>query len=166
MIDTAYIYEAICDYEAGLSGEVCKFIHDYEKKYYQLQALISGELSQEDANREFRNILSCRAIPKALHEENYDDFIAIEEKITALKEEIRKAQEEKARKQYRKVVLALQNEVIQYTLSVEDYRVDRQKTLFDKASKLYICKREYRYSPELGLYFDDSVEDNMEPLIW
>ena len=166
MIDTAYTYEAICDYEAGLSGEVCKFIHDYEKKYHQLQALISGEFSQEDANREFRNILSCRAIPKAYYEENYDDFIAIEEKITALKEEIRKAQEEKARKQYRKAVLALQNEVMQYTLSVEDYRVDRQKTLFDKASKLYVCKREYRYSPELGLYFDDSAQDNTEPLIW
>ena len=166
MIDTAYTYEAICEYEVGLSGEVGRFIQDYEKKYYQLQALISGELSQEDTNREFRNILSCRAISKAYYEENYDDFIAIEDKLTVLKEKIRNAQEEKEIKQYRKEVLSLRNEVIQHSLSVEDYRVDRQKTLFDKSSKLYVCKKEYQYSPELGLYFDDSTENNTEPLIW
>lgn len=164
MIDEYYTYEKMIKFEKELPSEVAKYLDDYHKKRQYLKELEPWELNVEEAYSQFRNILSIKAIPYNLYYEHLEEIESCQNKIKSLRDEIKNTQDNKKRKDLRHNILDIQNNINQYTLSAEEFRVEKQKT--KKWDEIRICKQKYEYTSELGLSVVETKASETEPLIW
>lgn len=164
MIDEYYTYEKMMMYENTLSGEIAKYLIDYKAKIDYLHELVPGELNANEAYEQFRNILSVKAIPYNLYFNHLDEIENLQNEIKQLREKIRESQSKSDIQLFRNEILRKQHLLTQFTLSAEEFRVEKKETT--RWDEIRICKQEYEYTSELGLSVVKTKEEETEPLIW
>lgn len=141
------------------------FIYQYEKRYKYIDSLNLEQLDKKEVRKQFRNIVSYKAIPKSV----YCSSNVREKTVSDLKDEIDQvyknigqnvSDEEKNKLRVR--LIKLQDELNEYTLNVEPYLIDFNSFEQIGNEKIYIIK--YAYDNELGLQVNK--KDNTGIGLW
>ncbi|MDO5037395.1 MAG: CRISPR-associated helicase Cas3' [Tissierellia bacterium] len=137
------------------------FLDLYEKKIDYIRSLGIGIKDKAEVQREFRNIISFKAIPAALYYQN-PHIPPLLQEIHRLETQIKEARTKETSKEdllaLRKDLFMKKNDLDQYTLSLEGYRRGKE-SFFVAGEEIYITP--YAYTEELGLGWDREEEGLM-----
>lgn len=128
------------------------YLADYQKRFSRLFTISGLDIQGEKLQDTFRNIVSINAIPSNVYDAEKDIFDEIVNEIKETAKNFRESGETGQKEALRMKLLMLKNEMNEYTLSVEPYRVDTKRYLLDRWEKVYITDTKYTYDSKKGLH--------------
>lgn len=130
------------------------FLDEYKRKYNKIKNLNFDELSISEVKKEFRNIISYKAIPKSLYINNKEivnpNITKILNKLSNKKRLIKNSNDLKEKELLRLDLIRLKNDLNEYIINIDQGYLKYCKEKLDLSyENIYIC--EARYTNEIGL---------------
>lgn len=126
----------------------CKYIEEYNNKYKYINNLNFDEKDYSEVKKEFRNIISFKAIPESVYLDNSYNITELKEEIKKIKKEIVLSNDTKMKGILRMKFLKLKDSFYEYTINVKPYLIDFRNYVEITNEKVYIIS--YKYG-EAGL---------------
>lgn len=162
MINEFYTTERIRDIEKGIL--YASYINDYNERYKRLANITPMDLENSEFQEKFRNILSVSAIPNEIYCEKYEFFKEIIDEIKAIHSKLRLSDSKKEKSMLRLKLIELKDQIIDFTLPVEAYKVDGNLFILNGKEKIKVTKNDYGYNSDIGFYCKKGMEE--EAIFW
>lgn len=144
MISTYFTLDKLKEYEERYPDS--SYIREFEDAYRGLESLRTGQLTLDEATKSFRNITSISVIPTKIYLEKSEEFAKIRDDMEMIIQDKQNREENKFK------MLQLQNQLNQYTLTVDmSYKmyIQFQSPLQFGYEKFYLINASY--DQDIGL---------------
>lgn len=158
MIDIFFTMQKIKDYQSKNIDNGSSYLEEYNEAYTHLKDIPPDTITSKEVQKEFRNILSVRAIPKKVYIEEYTQISKILEEIQDKKKKGLTLKKKEDKFKNRIEILNLKEKLYQFTVAVELYQnIYKEPPLEIEGEKVYIC--DDNYNSDIGLSRKDKDED-------
>ncbi len=155
MIEDFFDIHTLEEYEKKFPSS--SYLEEYNGKYRHLSNLMPNSSSLKQVKHEFRNIISFKAIPKVLYQDNYAMIGQLLDDIEIKRQEAKKTCDESKKKKIRTDMLRLKNQIHQFTLSVGVWNLRDSACFKIGHEKIYLINN--RYDSDTGLHGDEKEEE-------
>ncbi len=163
MMDTHFTTRSIEEYERE-NCAYSSYLEEYEDAYKRIWDIVPEDLSKEEAQQAFRDILSCKVIPASVYEEEKEHIEGLLTDVRRVKAEMRLEGADKQR--LRIELLKFMDALHQLTMSLElRWNVDKSQFIELDREKIYIICDKYSY--DLGHYKEENrTRKEAESIFW
>ena len=150
IIDKYFTMDKMIEYDDIYGSNYIAYISEYNKMYNHLENITPDTKKLNEVIKEFRNIISVRAIPMSIYKDKQQDIIQIINEIEKKRKLIGKTRDEDVKQQFKIDILRLKDKFKQFTLNISMYELgsDRGSCVVDN-EKIIISS--LKYNKEDGL---------------
>jgi len=150
IIDKYFTMDKMIEYDDIYGSNYIAYISEYNKQYNHLENITPDTKKLNEVIKEFRNIISVRAIPMSIYKDKQQDIIQIINEIEKKRKLIGKTRDEDEKQQFKIDILRLKDKFKQFTLNISMYELgsDRGSCVVDN-EKIIISS--LKYNKEDGL---------------